>query len=394
MSYTEVTNESWWSRIKNSFGNIIFGLILFLVAFPFLFWNEGRAVYQAKTLEEGINIVTSIDANQIDKNNEGKLVHLTGQAESNETLGDDRFGIVQENIIKLRRVVQMYQWQENQQSRTEEKLGGSTETITTYTYAKEWNSKVTNSNNFKQSEEHQNPPEMSFNSGIFQAKEVIFGAFTLPSSLVNHINNYQNLPVTNTTFKQIPEEIQNKLQVHNNYYYMGKNPAQPQIGDLKIRFEVVLPNTVSIIAKQLGSTFEFYTTQVGGTIELLEYGKVSATNMFKHEQEFNIILTWVFRLVGFIIMFIGLNLIFGVLRTLAAIVPFIANIVGFLGNIVNFIIATTLSLITIAIAWIFYRPLLGIALLILAGSLLYLLKFVHKQPQEEIMPITQLSNSK
>ncbi|MDM8567162.1 TMEM43 family protein [Candidatus Halobeggiatoa sp. HSG11] len=389
MSYTEVTTESWWSRIKNSFGNILLGLILFLVAFPLLFWNEGRAVYRAQTLEEGISIVTSIEAEQIDRNNEGKLVHLIGQTESNETLSDERFGIVQDNIIKLQRIVQMYQWQENRHSETEEKLGGGTETVTTYTYTKDWNSRISDSSNFKQSKVHQNPSSMPFNSGTFKVKEVTIGAFYLSPSLINRINNYQKLPITKATFEQIPEGFRDGLQIYNNSYYMGEDPAQPQIGDLKIRFEVVLPDTVSIIAKQFGSTFDSYITQVGGEIELFEYGRASAENMFKHEQEFNVMLTWILRFVGFIVMFIGLNLIFGVLRTLAAVVPFLANIVGFIGSLVNFIIAATLSLITIAIAWIFYRPLLGIALLIVAGGLLYFLKFAYK-PQEEILPITEI----
>ncbi|MFK5970046.1 MAG: TMEM43 family protein [Candidatus Marithrix sp.] len=384
MSYTEITTESWWSRIKSSFGNIIIGLILFLVAFPLLFWNEGRAVYRAQTLEEGISIVTSIEANQINKKNEGKLVHLTGNTESNETLADIRFGVTQDNILKLHRLVQMYQWQEHKHSETTEKLGGSTETVTTYSYSRNWDSSISNSSNFKQSEEHQNPSTMLFNSGTFQVKQVTIGVFTLPSSLVSQINNYQKLPVTNTTL--VAEEIRGKLQVYDNAYYIGENPAQPQIGDLKISFEIITPSMISIIAKQINSTFEIYTTQIGGKIELFEYGNVSAENMFQHEQEFNVMLTWLLRAVGFLIMFIGLNLIFGVLRTLAAIVPFIADIVGFIGGLVTFIIAMVLSLITIAIAWFVYRPLLGILLLIIAGSLLYFLKFVRT---EETIAITE-----
>ena len=384
MSYTEITTESWWSRIKGSFKNIILGLILFFVAFPLLFWNEGRAVYRAQTLEEGISIVTSIAANQINKKNEGKLVHLTGNTESKETLSDTRFGIIQDNIIKLRRLVQMYQWQEHKHSETTEKLGGSTETVTTYSYSKDWSNTIYNSSNFKQLEEHQNPSIMLFNSGTFQVEQVTIGAFTLPSSLVSQINNYQKLPVINTTL--VAEEIRNKLQVYNDAYYMGENPAQPQIGDLKISFEIVVPSMVSIIAKQVNSTFGSYTTQIGGEIELFEYGNISAENMFKHEQEFNVMVTWLLRLVGFLIMFVGLNLIFGVLRTLAAVVPFIADIVGFIGGLVTFLLAMILSLITIAIAWFVYRPLLGIALLVIAGGLLYFLKFARP---EETIAITE-----
>ncbi|WP_339136467.1 MAG: hypothetical protein WGN25_01115 [Candidatus Electrothrix sp. GW3-4] len=52
-SYTEVTNQSWFSRIGGAIKGIIFGFILFIIAFPLLFWNEGRAVKTYKTLKEG-----------------------------------------------------------------------------------------------------------------------------------------------------------------------------------------------------------------------------------------------------------------------------------------------------------------------------------------------------
>lgn len=42
MAVTEVQTESYFSRLGNSFKGIGGGLLLFLIAFPLLFWNEGR----------------------------------------------------------------------------------------------------------------------------------------------------------------------------------------------------------------------------------------------------------------------------------------------------------------------------------------------------------------
>jgi hypothetical protein len=64
-------------------------------------------------------------------------------------------------------------------------------------------------------------------------------------------------------------------------------------------------------------------------------------------------------------------------------VPFLGEIVEWLGLFLALIMATTLSLLTIAVAWIYYRPLLGITILLLALGVLYLLKFVRKQPVSE-----------
>ena len=96
---------------------------------------------------------------------------------------------------------------------------------------------------------------------------------------------------------------------------------------------------------------------------------MTATTMFKREIASNNVITWVLRVVGFIAMFIGLNL----LLNLIAVLPFFGNIVGFS----TFIIAATLSITTIVIAWIFSRPILGVTLFVIAG-ILYFLKFARK----------------
>ena len=40
--FVETTTKSWGSRIVGSFMGIIVGIILFLGAFPLIFWNEGH----------------------------------------------------------------------------------------------------------------------------------------------------------------------------------------------------------------------------------------------------------------------------------------------------------------------------------------------------------------
>src|SRR4051812_752026 len=53
MTFTEHSSQSWGSRLLESIKSVLIGLVLFVVAFPLLFWNEGRAVHTAKCLAEG-----------------------------------------------------------------------------------------------------------------------------------------------------------------------------------------------------------------------------------------------------------------------------------------------------------------------------------------------------
>ena len=106
-SYTEVSQKSWFGRIGESFKGILFGIVLFIGAIVLLFWNEGRAIKTLSSLEEGEKAVISIQAESVNNANEGKLVHLTGLATTEETLTDDQFS-VSAKAIKLKRKVECH----------------------------------------------------------------------------------------------------------------------------------------------------------------------------------------------------------------------------------------------------------------------------------------------
>ena len=51
----------------------------------------------------------------------------------------------------------MYQWKEHESRETRKKLGGGTETVTTYEYKKEWASGRIDSSSFKKTDGHESP---------------------------------------------------------------------------------------------------------------------------------------------------------------------------------------------------------------------------------------------
>jgi hypothetical protein len=370
-SYTEVTEQSWFSRIGGAFKGIIFGLLLFLAAFVLLFWNEGRAVKTYKTLKEGSGIVVSVPADRVDPANQGKLVHLSGRAVTEATLADPVFG-VSANALKLRREVEMYQWQERSHSEEKKKVGGGTETVTTYSYSKVWSGHAISSSSFKKSSGHENPGSMPYQDAEQLADKVTLGAFTLPASLVGKIGGAQQLPVSSEI--PLPEELAGRAERQDGGFYLGENPASPQIGDVRIKFEIVPQQEISVVAQQSGSSFTPYQSKAGGSIELLQEGMKSAAAMFEKAQSDNTILTWLLRAGGFFLMFLGLSMMLKVLSVLADVLPFLGNLVGAGTGIISFLIAGVLSLLTIAVAWITFRPLLGIGLLAAAAVLAFLIK--------------------
>mgnify|MGYP002731820288 FL=1 len=69
----------------------------------------------------------------------------------------------------------------------------------------------------------------------------------------------------------------------------------------------------------------------------------------------------------------GLKGIFGFIETLAKVVPFIANIIGAGVGLVCSLVGFAWSFIVIAIAWLAYRPVLGISLIVIAVALVIFL---------------------
>lgn len=191
-------------------------------------------------------------------------------------------------------------------------------------------------------------------------------------SLLGKINSFEPLLISSET--PLPKALKDKAQVYDAGFYIGAEAANPQVGDMLIRFEMVKPVDVSVIAKQVGNSFAPYVTKASDSIELLQVGEHSADAMIAEAQASNEMLTWLLRLAGFICMTAGLNLILRPLSVVADVLPIAGTILGAGAGLVAFLIAAPASLLTIAIAWVFYRPLLGITLIVIAVGLTVLLR--------------------
>ncbi len=373
MAVTETTTESWGSRLGGSIKGVLLGGALFIAGFPVLFYNEGNSVKTAKAIDEGEGACIAVESNaNIDQEYNDKLIHMSGKADTKDVLTDDAFG-VSVTAISLERKVEMYQWIEESRTQEKKKLGGSVEKVTTYTYKKDWAPNVIDSSGFKESG-HDNPGSMEFESDRMYASNVSFGAFRLSESQIKRVGSAQNYKFpTNFASKVERVKIAGGIVYVPNGETRG-NPknvrdvaAQPRIGDMRVTFSVVYPHEISIIAKQHGDTFVDYTAKNGKKLNYLAEGVKDAAAMFETARTDNAIMTWLLRLAGFLLMFFGLSMVFKPLSVLADVLPILGDIVGMGMGLVAGVIALICSLVTIAIAWLFYRPILGGILLAVAA---------------------------
>ena len=139
-------------------------------------------------------------------------------------------------------------------------------------------------------------------------------------------------------------------------------------------FQVINPATVSLVGVQSGQSFAAYQTGTGTTILLVEEGTLTAQQMFKKAQDRNTVMTWIIRGGGFFMMFLGIFLIFRPIVVFADVLPIFGTLLGAGIGLFAFLGAAIMSFITIAVAWIVYRPVIGVAMLVLAAGALYWLR--------------------
>ena len=373
--FSEVTTEGWGQRLGGSFVAALFGLILVPASIVLLYWNEGRAVDAIRALERGAAAIVEVSATSVDPQADGKLVHVSGMMQPTTPARDPVFGVTGDGLLRLSRVVEMYQWKEETSSQSQQSVGGSKTTKTTYTYQRVWSAQPIVSTQFKVSDGHQNPP-MQLRSATFDGAEVKLGAYRVDPSLLNKVATFTPL--------QVQSAPPAGYQAAGTRFYQGKDPNQPAIGDVRVTFTAIAAQTISVAAAQSNGVLTAYRDANGYTIALAEPGVVTASGLFHDEQKSEGRLTWILRGAGFVAMLIGFVCVTRPLTMLFAVLPFLESLVGAGAFLVALTLAVPITLLTIAIAWIVHRPLIGGGLLVGAVVALFLLRRLH--PRRPTVP--------
>lgn len=361
-SFTVRTHTSWFSRIGKSLLAVLFGLALLVGSSALLFWNEGRAVVTARSLAEGSTAVIDVDPVRVEAPNEGKLVHINGDVMAAAPLRDPEFR-VSVTGLRLVRTVEMYQWKEESRTETHKTLGGGEDTTTIYSYHLTWSGNRIDSSHFRRPEGHNNPP-MRYARTTFTARDAALGAFRPGESALRLLPANQVVRVEPALADTLRGRISGPLQATDGKLYLGADPSQPRAGDHLISFAIAPNGPASFIGRQSGADITEYQTKTGDRLLMARSGLLSAPDMFKIAEDENRMLTWLLRLVGVFLMLLGFALVLVPLSVIADVVPFIGNIVGFGALLVAAALTAVLGPAIIAVAWLWYRPLISIAVLV------------------------------
>lgn len=131
----------------------------------------------ARSLDEGLALVVAVDADHVDRANQGRLVHVSGQLSRVPLLVDEDLGVAEPGL-RLERVVEMYQWHEKERTERHKDAYGNEHSRTTYTYTEQWSSTPIDSSRFAHGG-YNNPANWPYISKLVGARSAALGAFQL-----------------------------------------------------------------------------------------------------------------------------------------------------------------------------------------------------------------------
>lgn len=383
MAVTRVTQRGFLQNLMGSIAGIPIGILLFLASFYVLFINEGRTNWSKVAAESVV-----VDANTA-SGHQGEFVSVTGPINTDSTVGDPDF-VAPGNFITLSRNAEMYAWVEESHSETRDKVGGGTETVTTYTYELQWTSNPQDASQFEQPEGHSNPA-MTVDSGSWSAPRATIGAWPLTTEAAAGQcflgAACRGLPsgttVNPSTLTLLGAASTGRAQ--GDHIYLGNaNPTSPVVGDIRLSWSA-LPTggTVTAFGGVDNGQLVPFTMGEESMLRVMSGDRAGAIQTLEREYKLK---GRIFLIVGFLMMWIGMNMVFGPLQAIAGILPFVKKVTGFIIGAITLVIAVVLTTVTVLVSKVLHNwilaSLVGIGLF---GFIVWTL-WKKRQPPEAAAP--------
>ena len=374
---TAMTNNQ---RVVGSIIGMILGPILFLGSFPLLFWNEGRVDLSliATTATE-----ISAEAFSADKSLNGKLILATGILNVDASIGDSLF-LKPDKFIAIRRKSEMYSWKERKRTETQTESDGSKAIKTIYNYDTEWTEEPMSLDPFRVMKDRDNPKK-GIGNFTKTAQNATLGVYDFDVSSIK-------LPFIGLNLNNQNVQLSQKAKLEGDYIFVSKSGnssfSNPQVGDLRISYEVVNSGIESTIFGKLdGFRISPYSIGKNSVLyRILPGTREEALTEFHSEY---VITLWMFRVVGFLMMFVGMAILFEPISALLNIIPSLGVLKRGLVWAVSFF-TTLMLVISLVIILSFLHSIITLIALLIAGliTVFIVMVILGKRQSNSQPPIT------
>ena len=345
---------------------VVVGFALLAGAVALLAWNEGRAVRTARALDEGARRVVEVDADRAVAAADGTLIHLVGEVAVTAPLRDAVTGVSRE-ALRLRRTVETLQWR---------RVSVGDDHDSRYDYRMEWSATRIDSDAFP--EAFRNPVALPLASAALSSADARLADFSLTTAVVEAFAEFEPVVLGAADVEAIAGTLGVTGVVLDGTVstsgggsvaylsFAGGSPEAPRVGDARVRFDAVPTGTGSVVASKVGGRLEPYPTRSGVSIAFAHLGVHGAAALFGEAVSQNRVLTNALRGFGALLLVAAYRLTLGPLAAVAGLIPLLGGVARFGVMLVALAFAGVTALVTIAVAWLAFRPIVAAGLLALA----------------------------
>ena len=192
----------------------------------------------------------------------GDMVHVVGLPRVVQPPRDEEFNLSVATPV-LTRHVEMFEWREVH-------VGD------TLHYELDWSDRPLDSHQFQRPADHANPGDFPVQARQFDAGRVQLGRFTLGPQLLHALPGTQPVP---PDLQHLPANLAASFSLYQNALVTSADPASPRLGDVRVYWEAVPVQTVTILARRDGNQLVPATDTADGNGYDLQIGEHSLSDM-------------------------------------------------------------------------------------------------------------------
>lgn len=334
---------------RNPLTGILGGALIFLCAFPVLYFNEAQENL-SKVAEQAVEYNEALESSY--------LGYTVGAFSATNKANDP---LLTREFVAVTRTVEMYGYIETQSTATTN--SGNTQSSFNseirYTYSKAWlvNPGQTTTWRGRTSDFPRDLP-INYNTWIVNLPQ--------PRTSTSTGLSINNIPVDGTNLDLSASNdlsVTQDMIVNNSYtvvlndlYFTNQERfdlSTPLIGDVRISFTVIEFDDQGLLLGNIDNNqFSAFTTDSGNIMYRFFNGESTIENVVSQLQTEYQLTIWIFRVVGFLMLFVGLLLSFKPISTLFNFIPIFGSVGSGLFTIMLFVVSLVLAITTIVISLI------------------------------------------
>lgn len=214
------------------------GAVLLLAGLGLIAWNERRVMDYGVALARHGSPVLDLGAEGRPMAGQyGSLTRVSGMPQVVDPPRDAEFNVRASSPILIRHV-EMFQWREIT-------VGGATH------YELDWVDRPVDASGFAKPAGHVNPGAFPIQGRQFEAGEVKLGNFRLSEKILRAFPGRVTVPPDE---KSLPPNLAATFQRVDDALVTSARPANPRLGDLRISWEAVPLQSMTVLARIDGDT--------------------------------------------------------------------------------------------------------------------------------------------